>query len=134
MKTIFCAAVIVRRGNDILLGKRTKRYGKGQYQVPGGACEKNEKPHITAIRELEEETGLRANTKNLRYVGNVSRSDEVTGQIYMTQLYEVTKFTGNPVNKEPTKNAAWEWHSLENLPKNLFELGSFLADYAEKNA
>ncbi|MCS7107310.1 MAG: NUDIX hydrolase [Acidilobaceae archaeon] len=51
--------VLVRRG-EVLLVKRKYPPGRGKWSVPGGHVELGEDLLETAVRELEEETGLRA--------------------------------------------------------------------------
>ena len=46
------AFVLTRRGRDL-------RSHKGQYALPGGRCEEGETADAAALRELEEEVGLR---------------------------------------------------------------------------
>src|SRR5215469_16272739 len=47
-----------RGGTKILLGRRYRSEGEGQWALPGGHVERNETPLKTARRELLEETGL----------------------------------------------------------------------------
>jgi ADP-ribose pyrophosphatase YjhB (NUDIX family) len=51
-------AVIVRRGPDVLLGRRRGSYG-GMWCIPCGYVEWEEDLREAAVREFEEETGLR---------------------------------------------------------------------------
>jgi 8-oxo-dGTP pyrophosphatase MutT (NUDIX family) len=52
------AFVLTRRGRDL-------RAHKGQYALPGGRCEEGEPPVSAALRELEEELGLRVSADNV---------------------------------------------------------------------
>lgn len=126
--TKFASVVIVRRDNLILLGKRLKRYGFGQYQLPGGLVEPHETHEQAAVRELEQETGLKA--KHLKYVSNFWRYDEEEKVGYFNFAFEVTDFEGEPRNLEPNKCAGWEWFPLWNLPEPLFECYSILTEYS----
>src|SRR6516164_4886733 len=56
------AFVLTRRGRDL-------RAHKGQYALPGGRCEEDETADAAALRELEEEVGLRL------------RADDVLGML-----------------------------------------------------
>lgn len=58
-------AVLVRRGDEILLIRNSYRRGFG---VPGGLRRRNEPPLETAMRELREETGLSFAPEQLRFV------------------------------------------------------------------
>jgi 8-oxo-dGTP diphosphatase len=58
-------AVIVIKGNQVLLGKRKNSHGSGTWAFPGGHLEFNESIEDCARREVAEETGIQI--KNLRY-------------------------------------------------------------------
>ena len=51
-------AVVVRRGEEVLLGRRRGSYG-GMWCIPCGYVEWDEDVREAAVREFEEETGLR---------------------------------------------------------------------------
>lgn len=52
--------VICFRGDDVLLIKRGTAPAKGEWLIPGGRPETDEAYEKTALRELYEETGVRA--------------------------------------------------------------------------
>ena len=52
------AFVLTRRGRDL-------HAHKGQYALPGGRCEEGESPVASALREVEEELGLRLSADNV---------------------------------------------------------------------
>ena len=52
------AFVLTRRRRDL-------RTHKGQYALPGGRCEEGESPVASALREVEEELGLRLSADNV---------------------------------------------------------------------
>ena len=56
MKSIGAAAFIVDEAGRVLLVKHT--YGRLNWELPGGAGEVGESPVETAVREVQEETGL----------------------------------------------------------------------------
>jgi 8-oxo-dGTP pyrophosphatase MutT (NUDIX family) len=56
MKTVGAAACIVDGEGRVILVKHT--YGHRNWELPGGAGEANESPVETAVREVQEETGL----------------------------------------------------------------------------
>ena len=63
-------SVIVKRGDEFLVEKQL-RYGSNCEieEFPCGMVEKGESPHEAALRELEEETGIRVELKCLQYLG-----------------------------------------------------------------
>ncbi len=62
--------IIVKRGDEFLIEKQF-RYGSNHdiEEFPCGMVEKGETPHEAALRELEEETGIRVELKCLQYLG-----------------------------------------------------------------
>lgn len=53
------AAMLLVKDNKVLLVKQFRyAYGKAIYEIPAGKLELSEDPKISAIRELEEETGF----------------------------------------------------------------------------
>ena len=54
------AAGVVFRGNDVLMVKRGGPPHQGRWSVPGGAVEEGETVEAAVVRELLEETAVRA--------------------------------------------------------------------------
>jgi 8-oxo-dGTP pyrophosphatase MutT (NUDIX family) len=77
--------------NHVLLMKRNKEPNYGLWVAPGGKIEKYESPYECAIRELREETGLSAQTIQLR--GIVSIVSPKIEHPCMQFLYLVTWLT-----------------------------------------
>ena len=61
--------VVVRSGSEVLLVRRGGEPFKGCWALPGGFMEMDETIEHCAVRELEEETGLRFAEQDLRLVG-----------------------------------------------------------------
>ncbi|AOV94374.1 hypothetical protein AQV86_00430 [Nanohaloarchaea archaeon SG9] len=59
------AATVLRRGEEILFVKRGIEPGKGEWSLPAGFLEHSEEPTHAAVRELEEETGLKLKTEDI---------------------------------------------------------------------
>ncbi len=51
-------SVYARRGDEILILKRAGGAAPGAWYTPGGVLDRGETPEQSALRELEEETGL----------------------------------------------------------------------------
>lgn len=51
---------IVRRGDALLLIRRGREPGRGRWSIPGGRVKPGESLAAAVVRELREETGLRA--------------------------------------------------------------------------
>lgn len=69
--------VVVVRGQDVLLIKRGKAPRLGEWSIPGGTQEMGETVRETAVREIQEETGVAiANLKLLDVVDAFRRSED----------------------------------------------------------
>ncbi len=65
--------LFVTNGNDVLLMRRAahKRVFPNQYNGLGGHVERDEDPYSSALREIEEESGLKVHTLQLCSIHNV---------------------------------------------------------------
>lgn len=66
--------VILRsdKGNILLV----KPDYKDTWQMPGGGVEKDEDPKLAAVRETQEETGLRLDVRDLRLIDSIFKPKE----------------------------------------------------------
>lgn len=78
------AAVVVRLGEDILVVETSYR---GGVDLPGGGVGRRETPVAAAVRELGEETGIRAGAEELRPLGRVRFRQE--GRQVVEHLFEL---------------------------------------------
>jgi 8-oxo-dGTP diphosphatase len=92
-------AVVVKRGNQILLGKRKGSHGAGTWALPGEHLEFGETIEQTARRELLEETGIIAEKISLGPYTNDYMPEEE--KHYITLFVIVEESTGKPEVKEP---------------------------------
>lgn len=58
----------VENGKVLLVRQYRYAYGESIYEIPAGKLEKGEDPRLSALRELEEETGVKAEKPQLLYV------------------------------------------------------------------
>jgi 8-oxo-dGTP diphosphatase len=109
--------VIVVRGAEVLFGLRRSVHGARTWSFPGGHVEDGESAEACALRELEEETGLRG--ANPRRVGE---SEDVLpeGPRYRTIFVRVDWVGGEPAVREPEACARWRWFSWDAPPDPLF--------------
>jgi ADP-ribose pyrophosphatase len=77
-------------GNIILIKQFRKPVEEVLLEIPAGRIEPNENPEHTAIRELEEETGFKANKikKLIEYYSSPGFSNEVL-HIYLAEELEL---------------------------------------------
>jgi 8-oxo-dGTP diphosphatase len=106
-----------RGSNRVLLGRRFRAAGEGQWALPGGHVEWNESPLVTARRELLEETGLVGGTAKL-------------GAAFFTYTTEVPyahvpiifdEVQGEPRVISDERFSALSFFRFDDLPRPLFE-------------
>ncbi len=111
------AGVVVTDGRGrVLLGWSVR----GVWELPGGkpaigaADSVGESFEETAVRELQEETGLTARVEDARLLA--IWTDATHGIPRLTAAVRVTAFRGEPVVTEPHLIRRWEWHEVADLP------------------
>lgn len=104
------------RENQILLLRRFNTgYADGQYSVPAGHLDGDETVVAAAVREAEEEVGVRLEAEEIRYSSVIHRLD---GDERVDFFVLVNKWEGEPFNAEPEKCDELLWSDLNNLPRN----------------
>jgi 8-oxo-dGTP diphosphatase len=109
--------VIIIKDGKILFGKRKNTHGEGTWCYPGGHLELGESWEECAIRETQEEAGIKI--KNIRFAtatNDIFREDKHYVTICMVADYD----SGEPQIMEPEKCFEWNWFEWDNLPKPLF--------------
>lgn len=109
--------ILVLKEGKILLGERLSSHGAGCWQIPGGHLEFGDTFEGTALRELEEETGL-TDVSIDRLIALIN--DRVYGKHFVTIGMFATWHSGEPVAAEPEKSANWGWYAPDELPENIF--------------
>lgn len=122
--TLLAAAVVVhdpaaRRVVMLRRGPRAK-FGRGLWDVPVGKCDAGEPVTRAAVRELREETGLVVDPADLRlaHVVHGARGAEAPNG-FLTLVFVVERWSGEPVNREPEKHSEVRWVELDALPGEL---------------
>ena len=98
-------AVVVTRGEEVLLLKRTGARG-GFWQPLTGRVERGEAPGDAAGRELEEETGARAEPRPLDYVHAFGWNGEVARETAFHAAWP-----GGEVRIDPAEHDTFAWVS-----------------------
>lgn len=106
----------VLHNNKILLNKRIHGAYVGMWALPGGKIEINEHVSSAAIRELEEECGIKSKFKN--YLGSVSELLIENGSVrsnFLLHLCELEPETDDIEIKNAGDYAWFDLNDIENL-------------------
>lgn len=105
------------RGNppsEILLGFKKVGLGEGKYGGFGGKIEAGETVTMAAVRELQEETGIKVFEKDLQQMGLMTflfPAKPVWSQV--VHVFLVTKWDGDPVESAEMIPA---WFASDDIP------------------
>ena len=111
-KPAVCAA-LVQKGR-LLLGKRiaSKTLDPLKWALFGGHVQAGETADQAVRRELHEELGIVIDRP--RYIGRLREMDETNR--YLTDVYVVAQWEGDPVNREEHEEIRWvSPHELDGL-------------------
>lgn len=110
----YLAQMFLKRDGKILLGMKKRGFGAGKFVTPGGKQEPGESIKQAAIRETEEEVGVKVKTchevarivfRNLYYKGEPETD--------IMHVFISDDFEGQPV-ETPELNP--EWFPINNIP------------------
>lgn len=110
--------VLIIRDGRVLLGERRGSHGAGKWAPPGGHLEFGESVDACARREAREETGLEID--NVRAGPFTNDVFEQEHKHYVTLFVVAESRPGEPVVREPTKCARWDWFAWPEFPTPLF--------------
>lgn len=102
---------LVHDDSRLLLGMKKRGFGVGQWNGFGGKVETGETIKIAAQRELKEEAGLEA--LDMIEKGIIDFSSENDPKVLEMHIFEVVKFSGEPIETEEMKP---QWFDLDKLP------------------
>lgn len=111
-------AVLVLKGEEILIGKRRAGNGPGTWSVPGGLIDFGESFAACAERELREETGLTLIESRLVTAANDVMPEYDDHSVTVWMYAAVWK--GELRNASPAEHSAWEWRAWTDLPRPLY--------------
>lgn len=112
--TLRQAHLILRRADQVLLGRRrgTGRQD-GKFQFPAGRVE-DETALAAVIREAHEETGIRLNSADVRFVHLMDHYEP--GIRTTLVFFEASLWTDRIENREPDKCEGWHWFPVTSPP------------------
>lgn len=123
--TPYLAAYIIFRKNDkiaFLLRSNTP-WMNGYYSLPAGKVEEDEAATATAIREAEEEVGVKIHKQDLKPILTVHRRSGDSD--WLDVIFEADKWQGELRNAEPDTHGELAWFNPNNLPENTIDYISF---------
>jgi 8-oxo-dGTP diphosphatase len=101
--TVVCVGAVVRRGDSVLLVRQSAGHSlAGQWTVPWGRVENGESPRAAALREVEEEGGVRASVDGL--LGVQELPEPWLGWVAL--VYLCSHFSGEPAPRDRETDAA----------------------------
>ncbi|MBR4651534.1 MAG: NUDIX hydrolase [Prevotella sp.] len=111
----------------VLLIERGNEPYKGCWALPGGFLDMEETLEECAIRELEEETGLKVSIESIRQVGTYSRVNrDPRGRTISTAFIAVVD---SPLPVKGQDDAARaEWFAIDSLPPLAFDHADIIRD------
>ena len=111
-------AILVYQGDRILLEKRENVLGKGTWAPPIGHLDFGETPEQTAVRETNEETGIKIADPKFYVLTNDILEEEQAHTI--TIWMEAKYVSGEPRVKAPKEESEVGWFQWASLPQPLF--------------
>lgn len=116
-RPIVGVGVVVLRPGSVLLVRRGKHPGRGDWSLPGGAQEVGETVYETARREVREETGLAVDVLGLVDVVDSIRTDDQGRAIYHYTLVDVYGVVVGGQLKPGSDADAAEWFPIDQVPR-----------------
>lgn len=109
--------VVITRGDEILLMRRSGRHGPGTWSTPGGHLEPGESLEECCAREALEETGIEVGDVRFRAITNDVFEN---GRHYVTVWMEGEYVAGEVPAGATQEASAVGWFPWTDLPAPLF--------------
>lgn len=117
--------IMIVKNRSVLLGKRKRAHGAGEYAFPGGHLEYMESFEQCARRETLEECGVEIERIRFQFLANVT-TYAPHHYVHIGLLADWK--SGAPEVLEPEASGPWEWYDLDHLPQPLFEMCRLAVD------
>lgn len=110
--------VWIRDGKILLLRRANTAWNDGKYCFPAGHIELGESPSQACAREAFEETGVKIEPKDLKFLHVQYRhsADDGQGHARVGFYFAPTTELPDPQNTEPEKCDDMQWFLLTDLP------------------
>ena len=110
---------VVNKAGQLLMGLRCDPENKGYWAVPGGHLDVGDTLEECSLRELREETGIKAfHAQQFAYV---EQPINISNMHYFHFGYLVSEFDESQplINGEPEDIERWEWFDLNKIPPKI---------------
>ncbi|MFM2481746.1 nucleotide triphosphate diphosphatase NUDT15 [Celerinatantimonas sp. YJH-8] len=112
--------IILNQEGKLLLGKRCNTHAPF-WALPGGKVELGESFEQTAMREVQEETGLTIEHVQVIGLTNNLQTYQHEGIHFVSAILTCDPVAQTPCLREPHRCEQWRWFEINQLPKPLFE-------------
>lgn len=110
--------VLVKENQVLLLKRQNTGFEDGNYGLIAGHVERAESITQAAIREANEESGIRILPGHLNFF-HVMHRFSINDRVYLDFFFSAESWEGEITNREPEKCSAFNWFPLSNLPDNI---------------
>lgn len=108
----------MRREKQVFLLRRFNTgYQDGNYTLPAGHVDADESAIAAAIRETEEEAGVKVKKEDLMLVHTLHRNSK--DRVYIDLYFEVKEWDGEAMLCEKNKSDECIWSNVKSLPDNV---------------
>ena len=133
IEAVSCGGIVIFRGKILLLYKNYKNKYDG-WVLPKGTVEQGERHEETALREVREETGVRASI--IKYIGKSQYSfvvpeDTVEKEVYWYLMYAENYYSKPQREEFFTDSGYYKYHEAYHLLKFANEKQILEQAYAE---
>lgn len=103
--------VVIHTSEKILLGLKKRGFGEGRWNGFGGKILEGETAEQSAVRELEEEAGIKAERLTAR--GELSFTFTDGTESWHMEIFRCEKYSGEPIETEEMKP---QWFAFSEIP------------------
>lgn len=109
--------VLVRGGQTLLLRRQNTGYEDGNFSLPAGHVEADERVMTAMVREAKEEASIDVSEKSLKLAHVMHRKGNDHERVDF--FFVTSEWSGEPKIGEPDYCSELRWASLKALPENV---------------